>query len=308
MKKGLKSIIIVIVILAVVAVLGRVAYFRYEDKLELLRKKGSEKLEISTPVAVYSVKNGSISESLVLNGDIVPIAEVNIFSTVPGKVKDILVKEGDTVEKGSVLVYIDRSEAGLTFAPTPVESTIDGIVKRVMAENGAYSTPQTPLFQIINMDYVEFVVRIPEKNIYKIRKGLGAEMRVISYPDKIFYGRISKLSPVVDPVSRTLEARIGISNKSHRLKPGMFGEVKIIMRKKKDALIIPLSAVIDRDGRDVVFTVKDGKAFEVKPEFDIKEGDRISVLNGLSLDDRVIVIGQHNVNSGDKVNITEEIE
>lgn len=308
MKKGLKSIIIVIVILAVVAVLGRVAYFRYEDKLELLRKKGSEKLEISTPVAVYTVKNGSISESLVLNGDIVPIAEVNIFSTVPGKVKDILVKEGDTVEKGSVLVYIDRSEAGLTFAPTPVESTIDGIVKRVMAENGAYSTPQTPLFQIINMDYVEFVVRIPEKNIYKIRKGLGAEMRVISYPDKIFYGRISKLSPVVDPVSRTLEARIGISNKSHRLKPGMFGEVKIIMRKKKDALIIPLSAVIDRDGRDVVFTVKDGKAVEVKPELDIKEGDRVSVLNGLSLDDRVIVIGQHNVNSGDKVNITEEIE
>ncbi len=308
MKKGLKSIIIIIVILAVVAVLGRIAYFRYEDKLELLRKRGSETQDVTTPVAVYRVKNGPISESLVLNGEVVPIAEVNIFSTVPGKVKDILVKEGDKVKKGDILVYIDRSEAGLTYAPTPVESTIDGIVKSVMAEIGAYSTPQMPLFQIMDMDTVEFVVRVPEKYIYKIRKGLVAEIKVVAYPDRKFTGRVTKMSPVVDPISRTQEARIWIDNKSHRLKPGMFGEVKIIIRKKKDALIIPVSAVIDRDGRDVVFIVKDEKALEVEPELDIREGDRVSIINGLSLDDTVIVIGQHNVNTGDKVNITEEIK
>ncbi|HUT64528.1 MAG TPA: efflux RND transporter periplasmic adaptor subunit, partial [Spirochaetota bacterium] len=208
MKKGLKAVIIVIVILGVLGVLGRIAYFRYEGKLDILQKKGAEVLETATPVAVSEVRKADISESLVFNGEIVPVTEVNIFSTVPGKVKDILVREGDRVTKGEVLLHIDRSEAGLTYAPTPVESTIDGIVKSVIAEVGAYGTPQAPLLQIVDMDTVNFVVKVPERYIYKIRRGLEAEISVVAYPDKRFYGRVSRMSPVIDPLSRTQEVKI----------------------------------------------------------------------------------------------------
>jgi membrane fusion protein (multidrug efflux system) len=308
MKKGLKAVIIVIVILGVLGVLGRIAYFRYEDKLAILQRKGDEVLDTATPVAVTEVTSGEISESLVFSGEIVPVTEVNIFSTVPGKVKDILVGEGDRVSKEDVLLYIDRSEAGLTYAPTPVESTIDGIVKIVMAEVGAYSTPQAPLLQIVDMDNVDFVVRVPERYIYKVRIGLPCRITVVAYPDREFSGRVSKLSPVVDPVSRTQEIRIGISNPRHTLKPGMFGETRIIIQRKKDTMIVPLQAVIDRDGKDVVFLVKEGRAVMIEPEFGIREGNRVSLTGGAEIGDTVIVIGQQNVNAGDKVNITDEIE
>jgi len=308
MKKGLKAVIIVIVILGILGVLGRIAYFRYEGKLDILQKKGAEVLETATPVAVSKVRKADISESLVFNGEIVPVTEVNIFSTVPGKVKDILVREGDRVAKGEVLLHIDRSEAGLTYAPTPVESTIDGIVKSVIAEVGAYSTPQAPLLSIVDMDTVNFVVKVPERYIYKIRRGLGAEISVVAYPDRRFYGRVSRMSPVIDPLSRTQEVKIEISNPRNTLKPGMFGDVKIVIRRKNDVLVVPLQAVIDRDGRDVIFLVKDDKAVMIEPELDIREGNLISVSKGAEPGDTVIVIGQQNVNTGDEVNITEEIE
>lgn len=308
MKKGLKAVIIVIVILGILGVLGRIAYFRYEGKLDILQRKGVEVLETATPVAVSKVRKADISESLVFNGEIVPVTEVNIFSTVPGKVKDILVREGDRVTKGEVLLHIDRSEAGLTYAPTPVESTIDGIVKSVIAEVGAYSTPQAPLLQIVDMDTVNFVVKVPERYIYKIRRGLEAEISVVAYPDKRFYGRVSRMSPVIDPLSRTQEVKIEIANPRNTLKPGMFGDVKIVIRRKNDVLVVPLQAVIDRDGRDVIFLVKDDKAVMIEPELDIREGNLISVSKGAELGDTVIVIGQQNVNTGDEVNITEEIE
>jgi membrane fusion protein (multidrug efflux system) len=313
MKKGAKTVVIVFVIILFIAGLGGIAYYRYREKIELLAggKLGRgrvEEVDTATPVAVYTANTGSIAESIVLNGEVVPVTEVNIFSTVPGKVKEIQVKEGQRVSRDTVLANIDRSEAGLTFAPTPVKSTIDGTVKEIMIETGGYVTPQVPLFQIIDMDTVEVVVHVPERDIYRVTKGLEAQVRIVSFPDIMFRGRVMLLSPVVDPVSRSREVRIRITNKNHVLKPGMFGECRLVIRKRNDALIIPRAAIIERNGREVVFIVEGGKAVEVEPQLDIYEGNRVSVASGLEAGTRVIVIGQQNVDNGDAVKVTEEID
>lgn len=308
MKKGFKAIIVVFIILIIFGGLGITAYYRYKDKLALIGKRTPEELDLATPVAVYKAQTGSISESLILNGEIFPLTEVNIYSTVPGKIKEILVKDGDNVQKGDVLAYIDRSEAGLIFVPTPVETTIDGVVKKIMIEYGDYITPQLPLFQIIDISAVEVVVHIPEKDISKIKPGIRSVITVVAYPERDFYGRVSKVSPVLDPLSRTLEACILINNKNRILKPGMFGEVKIVLRNEPDALMIPLAAVLEREGRRVVFIEENGLAVEIEPVLDIKEEDKISVKEGLAPGQNIIVIGQQNVSNGDKVIVTEEVE
>ena len=314
MKRGLRRVIVVLIILIVVGGLGSVAYFRYQEKLQLLGgisqfgRGSDEDVDTVTPVAVYQVKRGTITESLVLSGEVVPLTQVNIYSTVPGKIKEILVQEGDRVQINQRLISIDRSEAGMSYAPTPIESTIDGLVKEVYVEIGDYISPQLPLLQVIDMDVVEVVVNIPERDIGRIYSGLPAEVAVVSYPGRVFRGRVDELSPVVQPMSRTREARIRIENRDHVLKPGMFGEVKIIIRKSTDALILPVAALLERDDSRVVFTVNDDRAKLVEPVLDIKEGDMISVLSGLDEGNRVIVIGQQNVNDGDEVRVTEEMQ
>jgi multidrug efflux pump subunit AcrA (membrane-fusion protein) len=313
MKRGFKRLFIVLGILIVVAGMGGVAYYRYGEKLELaggmpqFGRGSGEVVDTVTPVAVAAAVKGTITESLVLNGEVLPLTEVNIYSTVPGKIQDIPVVEGEAVEKDQKLITIDRSEAGMTFSPTPIDSTIDGLVKQVFVEVGDYISSQIPLLQVIDMDIVEVVVHVPERDIGRITLGLRAEVGVASYPDRTFRGRVDELSPVVEPVSRTREARIRIDNPNHVLKPGMFGEVKIIIRSSRDALLIPVAALVERDDSDVVFLVNNETAELVVPEVDIKEGDMISVLSGLDEGDRVIVIGQQNVNDGDDVRVTEEL-
>jgi RND family efflux transporter MFP subunit len=178
----------------------------------------------------------------------------------------------------------------------------------VYVEIGDYISPQMPLLQVIDMDVVEVVVHIPERDIGRISLGLRAEVGVASYPEKIFRGRVDELSPVVEPISRTREARIHIDNPDHVLKPGMFGKVKIIIRRTGNAVLIPVASLVERDGSRVVFIVNDEKASMVEPDIDIKEGDMISVLSGIGEGDRVIVIGQQNVNEGDEVRVTEELQ
>jgi len=314
MKRGFKRLFIILGILIVAGGMSSVAYYRYEEKLQLAGGmpqfgRGQEQdVDTVTPVAVALAGRGSITESLVLNGEVLPQTDVNIFSTVPGKIQDIPVEEGERVKKDQKLITIDRSEAGMTFSPTPIESTIDGLVKQVYVEIGDYISPQMPLLQVIDMDVIEVVVHIPERDIGRISVGLRAEIEVVSYPDKVFRGKIDELSPVVEPISRTREARIRISNASHILKPGMFGKVKIIIRRTGDALLIPVAALVERDDSRVVFLVNNERARLVEPEIDIKEGDMISVLSGIKEGDRVIVIGQQNVNDGDEVRVTEELQ
>jgi multidrug efflux pump subunit AcrA (membrane-fusion protein) len=98
-------------------------------------------------------------------------------------------------------------------------------------------------------------------------------------------------------------------NDEHTLKPGMFGEIRIIISEKRGAVIIPSSAVVDREGKSLVFLVgEDGKAAELAPSIDIVEGERLSVVSGIKPGDRVVVIGQQNLNGGDVVTVAEETE
>ena len=314
MKRGLKRGLVILIILVILVGLGSTAYYRYEEKLKLaggLKQLGRgpvEEVDTATPVAVYRATKDTISESLFLNGEVVPRAQVNIFSTVPGKVKEILVKEGGRVNKGQKVLFIDRSEAGLSYSLTPVESTIEGLVKEVFVEIGDYISPQVPLLQVIDMDTVEVVVHIPERDIGRVQRGLKAEIEVVSYPGRVFAGRLDELSPVVEPLSRTREARIRIDNPGHVLKPGMYGEIKIVIRSSSDHVIIPVAAIVEKDERQLVFVVNDEKAVLREPVFDIREGDRVSVTSGIRENERVVVIGQQNINDGDEVRTTEEIQ
>jgi len=307
MKKGFRIAIILILVLGAVAGLGKVAYKRYEDRMNILKiKKKKETISISTPVAVTKARRGTIEDMLSLTGRIHAHSEVNIFSTVPGKVKNILISEGDKVKKDQVLLYIDRSEAGLVYAPTPVKSTIEGVVKRVMVEKGAYIVPQNPLVQVIDMNPVEMVVHFPEKDVKKVKKGMTCSIELIAFQSKIFRGTVYKVSPVLDPMSGTLEARILIQNQAELIKPGMFGSTDIIARRHSNTIVIPVASIVVRNDKNAVFVVKDGTADMRFPEFGIKQGESIEVLEGIREGEKVIVIGQQNLNQGDKVSIMEE--
>ncbi len=78
-------------------------------------------------------------------------------------------------------------------------------------------------------------------------------MQVDAFPGETFTGRIARVSPVLDPATRTAPIEIEIANPTYRLKPGMYARVGITTQTKKEALVLPANAVVDLGGRRGVF-------------------------------------------------------
>jgi len=307
MKKGIRRVLVAVIIIVVIAGLGGFIFTRFKERAGG-RQGGpqAEAEEYAVPVAVARVVTGLLSETLSLYGTIYPEKEVNIFTTVTGKVDRIRVEEGDAVVRDQVLAEIDRAQTGLTYAPAQVESTITGVVKAVLTEEGATAAPGAPLFQVVDMDRVEVAIDIPEKELARIEAGLSAEVEVIAYPGRVFRGEVVKLSPVVDALTRSRAARVRVENRDYLLKPGMFGEVRILLREEAQALLIPIAALVDKEGERVVYVVENGRVRLARPRVDFTSGELAMVSGGLAKGDRVVVIGQQNIEDGDKVNVAEE--
>jgi multidrug efflux pump subunit AcrA (membrane-fusion protein) len=325
MKKGVKAAVIVIAVVVVAAavaaallVLPRLApdspLSRMLPKVPTGAPRGAPRTgpakkmqeQFAVPVAVVAVTSGPAREILLLYGSVFARREVGIFSSVTGKLKEMRVQSGDRVSRDQVLAVIDRDQAGLKFANAEVTSTIDGVVKTVLTEVGATVSPAAALFQVVDVDTVEVAVNVPEKRLGRIREGLPAEISVLSYPGRAFYGTVSRLSPALDPVSRTLEVRLRIENSAHALKPGMFAEVRILLRQEQRIVRVPLAALVDRAEGQVAFVVRDNRVQEVAVRTAFVQEDVAAVESGVMAGDRVVVVGQQNLNDGDEVTVAEE--
>ncbi len=221
-------------------------------------------------------------------------------------------EEGQKVKPDQVLAVIDRDIDGVKFQPAEVTSPVEGIVGMVYLDKGARVSPPDPgpgmgtaILRIVNMNRVKVVVHVIERDFAKIKLNQEAEIAVEAYPDEKFSGKITLISPTISPMTRTASVEVTIPNRNHRLKPGMFAQVEIVMRQTEDALLIPAYAVLERSEGKEVFTVTDGKAQSRTIETGLDQGELVEVKTGLAAGDTLIVEGHHRISSGDPVRIVE---
>jgi RND family efflux transporter MFP subunit len=118
----------------------------------------------------------------------------------------------------------------------------------------------------------------------------------------MFTGRIARISPVLDPATRTAPIEIEIPNPGFRLKPGMYARVSITTDARKDALVVPSNAVIDFGGRRGVFLAEDGDVVSFRAvTVGIEAPDHIEILEGVADGDRVVTTGAAALREGDRV-------
>ena len=304
----MKKVILGIVLLAIIGFLGYRVWVAYQRS----QIKEVEKTEEIPPVQIEVVKTSPLTESLNLTGDVKGIEEIDVYPKVSGKLVEMKVKEGEKVKSEQVLAIIDRDVEGVRFEEAEVISPVAGIVGRVYLDKGARVNPPEPgpgmgtaLLRIVNMDIVKVVVYVIEKDLSKIGLHQKTQVSVAAYPDQIFSGKITLISPTINPMTRTASVGITIPNLNHKLKPGMFAEVEVIIRKTDDAILIPAYAVLEQGEDKKVFTVVNGKAMLKLIELGVDQGDSVEVKSGLGVGDTLIVAGHHRVSSGDSVRIVE---
>jgi len=193
------------------------------------------------------------------------------------------------------------------YEDSVLKAPFSGIVTRRNVEVGDILGPGTPAFRIIDMSRVKVQAGIPEKYIGDFRVGNTVAVKFDAIPGKTFRGRINYISPEADTAVRTFLAEIVVDNPDGLLRAGIMGDARILRKVHENALMIPINAVVEtQDGR-IVFVVRDdGTAERRSVELGGMTDLMVRVVSGLGENDRVIVKGQHDLVTGEKVNITGE--
>jgi membrane fusion protein (multidrug efflux system) len=151
------------------------------------------------------------------------------------------------------------------------------------------------LFDLVALDPVEVEFSIAERDSARVALGQEVAVRVSPYPEEVFRGEVSVVSPRIDTRTRTLHVKARIANSDGRLRPGLFARVDLGVATREGALVVPQEAVLLRAEGQVVYTVHrmDGedRARRVLVETGLHQGARIEVVSGLAPGDEVVIRG-----------------
>lgn len=295
----MKKFIWTIVGFAIVAFVAYRIVISIQAKQTINAQIGTAKV---TPVDVTSPVMSTIVDRLLQTGTISAQSEVTLYSRVAGKLEKNLVELNDNIKSGQMVALIDRDEVGYSYNQYEVKSNAGGTIARVFQNPGAVINPNTPLYLVVNVDVVKAVIAVPESQIRHIRARHPATVTAQAYPDQKFSGNVTNISPIANPVSRTIEVEISVANARHLLKPGMFIQSELILQKR-NAMILPLAAVTEREGQQVVFIAHESTAAVQPVATGSAMRDSVEIVRGLKLSDRVIVTGAHLLNDKDKIRL-----
>ncbi|MVM41460.1 efflux RND transporter periplasmic adaptor subunit [Spirosoma sp. HMF3257] len=198
--------------------------------------------------------------------------------------------------KGEVNRVSERRRiVGGTGAVYIVKAPVSGFIVEKTASQGMELRSDDPenLFTISNLDHVWVLANVYESDLANVKEGDQATITTLSYPDKIFHGRIDKIFNVLDPDSKTLKVRVTLNNADYRLKPEMFANVSVTYAGRDKRVAIPANAVVFDKNRNFVVMVNDKNQPLVR-EVDIYKsiGTKTYLAGGLAPGDRVVTNNQ----------------
>jgi cobalt-zinc-cadmium efflux system membrane fusion protein len=158
---------------------------------------------------------------------------------------------------------------------------------QVRADNGQN------LFTVADLSSVFVLANVYESDISKIQTGDGVKITTLSYPNKMFSGKIDKIDNMLDPDNRAMHARIKIENPGNLLKPGMFANILIKAKSGEDLPFISSNAIVFDNDRDYVVVVDGPEKVHIQPITVVKTvEDRAYIGEGLKPGDRIVASRQ----------------
>jgi membrane fusion protein, heavy metal efflux system len=191
--------------------------------------------------------------------------------------------------------------AGGTGSEVAVRAPVSGVV---IARNAVVGQPigaDETIASIADLSEVLFLGRVFEMDLSRIQIGAAAEVQLNAYPKDRFAGSVEYLGRQIDPVARTVTARIRLTNRNDLLRIGLFGTAQIATaeeRKKGPALVVPRTAVVEVANKPVVFVRQADDDFELH---EVVLGDsalgKVEVVSGLREGEQVVVEGAFTLKS-----------
>lgn len=162
-------------------------------------------------------------------------------------------------------VGLKRAEVALeiarrNLAKTEIRAPFSGIVTGVEAVEGEMLTRGKSLLKLVDLSTIKLEAKVLESEIGLVEAGREAQVVFPAYPDKSFVGKISAISPVVDSDTKTCTVMIHLANPEKLIKDGMYAQVRIDSQIFEKRLIVPQEAILEREGRKLIFLVENKRS------------------------------------------------
>lgn len=198
------------------------------------------------------------------------------------------------------------AEAQLNYAE--IRSPISGVVTDRPLYPGEMASAGTPLLTVMDTSSVVARAHIPQEQAGLLQLGDKATISVagrVPGEDETIEGKVTVVSPALDPNSTTVEVWIQAKNPKGQLRPGTSVQVSMLARSVPNSVVIPAAAVLTApDGSNYVMLAgTDSKAHQKTVKTGIRQGDQIQILDGLAEGDRVVASGAYGLPDNTKIRV-----
>ncbi|WP_406843657.1 efflux RND transporter periplasmic adaptor subunit [Flavobacterium soyae] len=261
-------------------------------------KKGQVLATIkSTDVADFEKQSIDAKSDLLVAKNNLKVA-TELFDGKLNSESDVLQAKAEVNKAQSQLSKIQETykiyniKAGSIYEVTaPISGFI--IQKSINQDMLLRSDRSENIFDIAEISEVWAMANINEIDINKIKLGIDANVTTLSYPDKVFKGKVDKIFNVIDPETKAMQARIKLQNPGFLLKPDMNANIKLSYNENQTMIAIPSNAIVFDKSKNFVMIFKDRHNIETRQvEVYRVVGDTTYISSGLKENEKVITNNQ----------------
>ncbi len=257
---------------------------------------------------VELVKQGALAQKLADDARVLMVQAQGQFDTAQRHLQT-LNAVGQREQARGMRAAIDAAKAHYENASVQtgyasVTSPISGIVADRPVYPGEMAAPGSPLVSIVNISEVVARANVPVKDAAFIKPGSPA---TIAGPAGDIAGKVTVVSPAVNPATTTIEVWVQAPNPGEVMKPGSTIRVSIKAETLKDVILVPVAALLNHDegGQKVMVIGADNKAQERKIVLGVRQGDNQQIVSGVQEGEKVVVSGGLGLENKAKVKIVE---
>lgn len=194
--------------------------------------------------------------------------------------------------------------AAAQLSYSQIKSPIDGVVTDRPLYEGDLATANQPMLTVMNLSRLIGKAHIPQAEAAQLRVGNAAELTIAGLDEPI-KGRVTLVSPALDPGSTTVEVWVEAQKPNPAMRPGMTVAVSITAKTAKDAIVVPAAAVFhgEEAGDYVLVAGSDNKAHQKKVQVGVRNKEAAQIVSGIDAGEPVITSGGYAVPDGTQIKI-----
>jgi RND family efflux transporter MFP subunit len=183
---------------------------------------------------------------------------------------------------------------------TRILAPLDGLVTRRHISPGDYVSAGEPLFELVSVDKLRARIAFTERDASRIAVGQQVNLTTPASPGVTATGTVAAVNPQIKMYNRAVEIIVEFDNPGGWL-PGASVDVRLVVERRKQALTVPLLAIVNRNGENVVYLLNGDhvQAAPITPGW--RESGWVEILSGISADDRVVIEGTSQLSEGSRV-------